>query len=79
MVQLTAFIYKPHYGPDKHIVYSVDCNSPETASGFIQGCWKCKHCREKNHFRLYVDSKQTKYIARCPKCKKKFIAIDDAK
>ncbi|MCQ6527873.1 hypothetical protein [Bacillus mycoides] len=78
MVKLTPFMYAPHYNPDKpYLVYSVNCDKPETTSGYMQGYWKCTNCGEGSQFRFYDDTYWPKYVAKCPKCNKEFIAIDD--
>lgn len=80
MVQLKPFMYKPHYAPDKpYLVYSVDCDSPETTSGYIQGYWKCTHCEKGNQFRFYVNADQKSYLGKCPDCKREFTPVNDSK
>ncbi|MBT2725106.1 MULTISPECIES: hypothetical protein [unclassified Bacillus (in: firmicutes)] len=77
MVQLTPFMYTPRYAPDKpFLVYSVNCDSPETTIGFIQGCWKCTHCGKGNQFRFYVNSKN-RHLAKCPDCNEEFVTIEE--
>jgi hypothetical protein len=79
MIQLTRFLYTPHYAPDKpYVVYSVDCDSPEITSGYIQGYMKCTNCGKGNHFRFYINSKN-RHLAKCPDCKEEFLAIEDYK
>ncbi|HFK1435645.1 TPA: hypothetical protein ACGXNJ_005839 [Bacillus cereus] len=79
MVNLTPFMYKPHYPEtaEPYLVYSVGCDNPEKTSGWMQGYWKCTHCGEGSQFRFYDDTYWPKYVAKCPKCDKEFIAIDD--
>ncbi|WP_254919309.1 hypothetical protein [Bacillus cereus] len=79
LVYLTPFMYARKYQPDKpYLVYSVNCDKPEATSGYMQGHWRCTHCDEGNHFRFCDDYYYPKYVAKCPKCTKVFIANDDS-
>lgn len=77
MTFIVPFQYKSKHRPDEepYTVYAVNEDNPENTSGYIQGYWKCTHCGEGSQFRFYDDPPN--YEAKCPKCRKEFIAVDD--
>jgi hypothetical protein len=79
MTFIVPFMYQPFDRPEDeaYLVYSVNNDDPENESGYMQGYWKCTHCGEGSQFRFYDDDHHPEYEAKCPKCRKEFIAIDD--
>lgn len=76
-VLLVPFQYFNERMSDKpYTVYMINEDNPNK-SGYIQGYWKCTHCGEGSQFRFYDDSNWPNYQAKCPKCRKEFIAVDD--
>ncbi|MCA1064683.1 hypothetical protein QTG56_24035 (plasmid) [Rossellomorea sp. AcN35-11] len=78
MTVLTPFTYTSQHDKDhSYVVYSVNCTTPETTSGYVQGYWKCTECGKGNQFRFYDDTHHPNYHAKCPDCQRNFIAVDD--
>lgn len=78
MTFIVPFMYQSKYRPqdEPYIVYSVNEDDPEHYSGFVQGYWKCTYCGEGSQFRFYDEGPN--HQAKCPKCRKEFIAVDDS-
>lgn len=77
MTFIVPFEYFNERMSDKpYTVYAVNEDNPEkNLGGYTQGYWKCTHCGEGSQFRFYDDGPN--YQAKCPKCRKEFIAVDD--
>ncbi|EST12027.1 hypothetical protein [Sporolactobacillus laevolacticus] len=72
---IVPFQYKDIYAHKEYTVFAVNEDQPEKRSGYVQGYWRCTHCGEGNQFRLYDDAPN--HIAKCPKCRKEFIAVEE--
>jgi hypothetical protein len=78
MTFIFPFMYQPVGRPndEPYLVYAVNEDDPENVRrSYTQGYWKCTHCEEGSQYRFYDDGPN--YQAKCPKCRKEFIAIDD--
>lgn len=76
-ILLVPFQYFNERMSDKpYTVYMINEDNPNK-SGYTQGYWECTHCGEGSQFRFYDDSNFPNYQAKCPKCRKEFIAVDD--
>lgn len=84
MTVVIPFTYQPFHPDSKpYTVYMVNEDDPKR-SNHVQGSQQCPHCKERNHFRVYlgeeVDSYQQdgwhidRYEAKCPACKELFLA-----